>query len=158
MGVQPAGAPSSEDGGWTSGAGQRGNRYSANMNTLTPPNPQYSTTNGARPQGFQNSAGLDGPYDSDNPPLSEGRPSRSIEYGQDQASTPRERSRNNGGGAKSSSGTLRMCKKCGEPLTGQFVRALGGTFHLDCFKCAVSNPFQVQATLILTQPCRIAVK
>lgn len=29
----------------------------------------------------------------------------------------------------------RTCKKCGEPLTGQFVRALGGTFHLDCFKC-----------------------
>ncbi|KAK5092121.1 Rho-type GTPase activating protein Rga1 [Exophiala xenobiotica] len=29
----------------------------------------------------------------------------------------------------------RTCKKCGEALTGQFVRALGGTFHLDCFKC-----------------------
>ncbi|KAK5940538.1 Rho-type GTPase activating protein Rga1 [Knufia obscura] len=29
----------------------------------------------------------------------------------------------------------RTCKKCGDPLTGQFVRALGGTFHLDCFKC-----------------------
>ena len=25
--------------------------------------------------------------------------------------------------------------KCGEGLTGQFVRALNGTFHLDCFKC-----------------------
>ena len=33
----------------------------------------------------------------------------------------------------------RMCKKCGEPLTGQFVRALGGTFHLDCFKCRVRD-------------------
>ena len=31
----------------------------------------------------------------------------------------------------------RTCKKCGEALTGQFVRALGGTFHLDCFKCRV---------------------
>jgi len=29
----------------------------------------------------------------------------------------------------------RTCKKCGDALTGQFVRALGGTFHLDCFKC-----------------------
>lgn len=29
----------------------------------------------------------------------------------------------------------RTCRKCGEALTGQFVRALGGTFHLDCFKC-----------------------
>ncbi len=31
----------------------------------------------------------------------------------------------------------RICKKCGESLTGQFVRALGGTFHLDCFLCRV---------------------
>ncbi|MCJ1378448.1 hypothetical protein MMC17_001547 [Xylographa soralifera] len=29
----------------------------------------------------------------------------------------------------------RTCKKCGELLTGQFVRALDGTFHLDCFRC-----------------------
>lgn len=28
-----------------------------------------------------------------------------------------------------------MCAKCGESLTGQFVRALEGTYHLDCFKC-----------------------
>ncbi|KAF3940970.1 hypothetical protein ABW19_dt0207827 [Dactylella cylindrospora] len=31
--------------------------------------------------------------------------------------------------------TRRICKKCEQPLTGQFVRALGGTFHLDCFRC-----------------------
>ncbi|PWW79213.1 RhoGAP-domain-containing protein [Tuber magnatum] len=29
----------------------------------------------------------------------------------------------------------RICQKCGNVLTGQFVRALGGTYHLDCFKC-----------------------
>ncbi|KAI5804929.1 hypothetical protein EDC01DRAFT_350474 [Geopyxis carbonaria] len=29
----------------------------------------------------------------------------------------------------------RICHKCQGTLTGQFVRALGGTFHLDCFKC-----------------------
>lgn len=53
--------------------------------------------------------------------------------------TIRERSRNNGSaGRKNSSGTLRHCRKCSEPLTGQFVRALGGTFHLECFKCQVS--------------------
>lgn len=33
------------------------------------------------------------------------------------------------------SGQTRVCNKCGEPLTGQFVRALDGTYHLDCFKC-----------------------
>ncbi|KAI9778155.1 MAG: hypothetical protein M1839_008364 [Geoglossum umbratile] len=48
----------------------------------------------------------------------------------------RERSRTNGnGGTRNASGTPKLCKKCGEPLTGQFVRALGGTFHLECFKC-----------------------
>lgn len=39
------------------------------------------------------------------------------------------------------SGQLRICRKCQEPLTGQFVRALGGTFHLDCFKCKVIHCF-----------------
>lgn len=43
-------------------------------------------------------------------------------------------------GSRTASGQVRMCKKCGEPLTGQFVRALDGTFHLDCFKCRVSLP------------------
>ncbi|KAL0938923.1 rho GTPase activator [Colletotrichum truncatum] len=46
-----------------------------------------------------------------------------------------ERSRSKGRGGRSASGQQRICKKCGEPLTGQFVRALDGTFHLDCFKC-----------------------
>ncbi|KAL7267735.1 Rho-type GTPase activating protein Rga1 [Rhizina undulata] len=41
------------------------------------------------------------------------------------------------GGASSgiSSRAHKTCHKCQGPLTGQFVRALGGTFHLDCFKC-----------------------
>ncbi|KAK5677355.1 Rho-type GTPase activating protein Rga1 [Elasticomyces elasticus] len=29
----------------------------------------------------------------------------------------------------------RMCGKCGRTLTGQFVRALGDTYHLECFTC-----------------------
>lgn len=33
--------------------------------------------------------------------------------------------------------STRTCAKCQDPLTGQFVRALGGTYHLDCFKCRV---------------------
>ncbi|CAG8708907.1 16499_t:CDS:10 [Dentiscutata erythropus] len=27
------------------------------------------------------------------------------------------------------------CAKCGQMIVGQFVRALAGTYHLDCFKC-----------------------
>ncbi|EOA88695.1 uncharacterized protein SETTUDRAFT_159890 [Exserohilum turcica Et28A] len=31
--------------------------------------------------------------------------------------------------------TGKICGKCGEGLTGQFVRALGDTYHLECFTC-----------------------
>jgi len=34
---------------------------------------------------------------------------------------------------------LRTCDVCHEELTGQFVRALGGTYHLECFTCRVSQ-------------------
>lgn len=50
-----------------------------------------------------------------------------------------ERNRSRQRGGRSASGQQRVCKKCGEPLTGQFVRALDGTFHLDCFKCRVRH-------------------
>ncbi|KXX83052.1 Rho-type GTPase-activating protein 1 [Madurella mycetomatis] len=46
-----------------------------------------------------------------------------------------ERNRSRPRGSRSASGQVRTCRKCGEPLTGQFVRALDGTFHLDCFRC-----------------------
>ena len=29
-----------------------------------------------------------------------------------------------------------LCSACSYPMTGQFVRALGGVYHLDCFRCA----------------------
>jgi hypothetical protein len=35
----------------------------------------------------------------------------------------------------------KICGKCGEGLTGQFVRALGDTYHLECFTCHVSLYF-----------------
>ena len=44
----------------------------------------------------------------------------------------------NSGGAKPPHGQ-RTCWKCGQQLSGQFVRAIGGTFHLECFKCQVRN-------------------
>lgn len=50
-----------------------------------------------------------------------------------------ERDRSRPRHRRQGSGQVRVCKKCGEPLTGQFVRALAGTFHLDCFRCAVRN-------------------
>lgn len=61
-----------------------------------------------------------------------------LREGNRKPSTERTRSRTRTG--RTGSGSLRLCKKCGEPLTGQFVRALGGTFHLDCFRCRVGFP------------------
>lgn len=52
-------------------------------------------------------------------------------------STPRDRSRPTGRSNTKSPGSQRLCKKCDEPLTGQFVRALNATYHLECFKCEV---------------------
>ena len=51
----------------------------------------------------------------------------------------KSRSRANGSVAGKGSGSLRICTKCGEVLPGQYVRALGGTWHLECFKCRVSS-------------------
>jgi hypothetical protein len=31
----------------------------------------------------------------------------------------------------------RLCAKCGNALSGQFVRALDATYHLECFTCHV---------------------
>lgn len=39
----------------------------------------------------------------------------------------------NGNSAVSS----QQCSACGQPMTGQFVRALGTVYHLDCFRCKV---------------------
>ena len=78
------------------------------------------------------------------PSLAEGRNGRSRDM--NQALPIRERSRTNGASNgvskqlatnKTSGGSARLCKKCELPLTGQFVRALGGTYHLDCFLCQV---------------------
>lgn len=55
-------------------------------------------------------------------------------------STQRDRSRPNARPhTKSPSSAPRVCKTCGEALTGQFVRALGSTYHLECFKCEVGT-------------------
>ncbi|KAK4158139.1 hypothetical protein C8A00DRAFT_28850 [Chaetomidium leptoderma] len=66
------------------------------------------------------------------PPVS---PALSPENTDSESRRSGERNGSRPRGSRSASGQVRACKKCGEPLTGQFVRALDGTFHLDCFKC-----------------------
>lgn len=68
-------------------------------------------------------------------------------------SNVRDRSRPNGRPHNKSPGSSRLCQKCNEPLTGQFVRALGGTFHLECFKCEVRGDLaQTKPTPCLSPP------
>ncbi|KAI9654910.1 MAG: hypothetical protein M1829_000725 [Trizodia sp. TS-e1964] len=70
--------------------------------------------------------------------LSSSVPPHDLDGGQDtpRASGSHQLLQANGHNApRSASGAAKICKKCQEPLTGQFVRALGGTFHLSCFKC-----------------------
>lgn len=46
-----------------------------------------------------------------------------------------EQKRTRDGAPGKSTGKGRICRKCGQQLDGQFVRALGGTYHLECFRC-----------------------
>ena len=49
---------------------------------------------------------------------------------------PRQRAK---GKDRRPSNQQRICGKCQKHLTGQFVRALGDTYHLECFTCHVST-------------------
>jgi hypothetical protein len=63
-------------------------------------------------------------------------------------------------GAPKPKGRSKTCGKCGEGLTGQFVRALGDTYHLECFTCHVRrfDMHKQMASVILTSFCRIAAR
>jgi hypothetical protein len=43
--------------------------------------------------------------------------------------------------ATSHSSGPNFCSACGQPMTAQFVRALGTVFHLECFRCRVCSFF-----------------
>ncbi|KAF7175626.1 hypothetical protein CNMCM7691_009191 [Aspergillus felis] len=98
--------------------------------------------------GGRNGSAVSSPVDGmQNPDGRMGRRLDSNNPGQRDPSTPRDRAgyweksaqrdrpSQSGRPPTKSPGSSRICKKCGEPLTGQFVRALGATFHLECFKC-----------------------
>lgn len=70
-------------------------------------------------------------------PPPDGRNGRETEVSQDIPVPGRSRTDGSTGG-NTSGGTPRLCTKCGEPLTSKYVRALKGTFHLECFMCRVS--------------------
>ena len=97
------------------------------------PNGQYTYNSPTQANGNATAHADDVPYESDGRYSSDSRTGRKRSLA---GPNERNRSRTNGSNGKSTDSRSRLCKKCGEALTGQFVRALGGTFHLDCFKCA----------------------
>lgn len=58
--------------------------------------------------------------------------------------------------ASPSSNFSQPCTSCGVSLSGLFVRALGGFYHIECFKCLVSLPFTPhESSFSLTSRFRI---
>lgn len=106
-----------------------GNRYPLNTGPYDEPIFQQPINGGAPFPLNGGNAGVQ--FERDRRPSADDRSGRSREHRAESPGGTRSRSR-------TKTGTQRICKKCNEPLTGQFVRALGGTFHLDCFKCRVS--------------------
>ena len=80
---------------------------------------------------------------------------REPEGSRDLAIREKQQSRPSGGGGGKPS-SQRICMKCNQPLTGQFVRAIGGTFHLECFKCQVPTLIVISSRHILTLDLRTA--
>ena len=144
MAPQPVGDhPGLEDQSLGSGYRDNGGFNTHDLHDLAGLNDQESRTNGlgidtplSRGAAIATNHGDDGRLNADNTLApSASRRSRDEERGHSTPDTPRTKT---GIGGRSS-GTLRTCGKCNESLTGQFVRALGGTFHLECFKCRVSK-------------------
>jgi len=69
----------------------------------------------------------------------------------------RGKSHTNGNNQRRLSSTTRTCGKCGLSLTGQFVRALENTYHLECFTCNVCN-LPCQGILTSLTLCRTVVR
>ena len=98
-----------------------------------PPPNGYGPADAPRPRNGS-SAGRANQTKGNVPPRSESLSGRARHQTQD---VPRIDSAQPKGASGGKSGP-RICRKCDQPLTGQFVRALGGTFHLECFLCRVS--------------------
>jgi hypothetical protein len=134
MGPQSEGRPSGDGRAYGMSSGRDDGRYQQSRDL--DPNMQPQQQNWPNPAFASENRSPASPSISLNGREREGDPRK--------LSTERERSRTRSN--RKGSGQLRICKKCGEPLTGQFVRALGGTFHLDCFKCRVSSDLEMLAS------------
>lgn len=73
------------------------------------------------------------PPDQHNDPTSPRPKDRSLQRKQSSGGSSEHASRRE---PSTSDKEKQTCSKCQLPIPGQFVRALGTVFHLDCFKCA----------------------
>lgn len=157
MNPQQGGRPSTERRSGEGGYGPRSNNQQQALDPTSQSAPTgangYDATDAARQRLLGPVAGESNSANGSLPPSPvDGRSGRSTETSQTLPYRDRSQSRNNAGaGAKPSIGSRRVCKKCGELLTGQFVRALGGTFHLDCFRCRVC--YDTTSAALCTDAC-----
>lgn len=116
-------------------AGDLGGSFKANATPVAPPRfssrvAMSSAPPRAEPATYSNGADSGAqqrPFTPRDVPLS---------GSQSQAQPSREKP----AGTSSGSGRReQLCDVCAKPMTGQFVRALGVVFHLDCFRCRVSG-------------------
>lgn len=85
---------------------------------------------------------------------SEGGSRRSSE--RPRAASGKDRQEANG--SRRPSHTTRICGKCEGQLTGQFVRALENTYHLECFTCNVRQNCNTRCYTGLTFCSRTVVR
>lgn len=115
---------------------------------LNSPNPPFASASGSRPS----SPRSNNSHSDDTHPSSRyynNIASSSSPYSQGQTSATSATSINsspsnvNSAWASTSTvtapSTTAFCSSCQQPMSGQFVRALGTVFHLDCFRCGDCN-------------------
>ena len=156
MSSQPEGRPSVDrwEGPYASSGGPRQQNYNSHATSQYPPEANGRGSSDAQRQRFIGSGPGSNPVGNGQmpPPSVDSRNGRPRDMTQNLPIRDLSRSNSTPGdvpagtppAAPVTKSAKRLCKKCGEPLTGQFVRALGGTFHLECFLCRVSKSARLE--------------
>lgn len=111
---------------------------------------EHRRNRSAKPSLDINTGSAQRPHGNMDSPNPQDRQERSRDPGSDNETRPRTKRR--------PSGQQRTCGKCQKHLTGQFVRALGDTFHLECFTCNVGSLFLVALGGLANHQPRIAAR
>lgn len=134
---RPSADRAARDGGYESSNLRQQNYQSPPL----PPNATYANRNNSLGPNDapRQRAGAPGggalPPNGMNPPNNDARSPRDRIRPQENSTRDPSRPRGTSSGKKA-----RICAKCGQNLTGQFVRALDATYHLECFLCRVGIP------------------